>query len=77
MNKCWQFLQKYKQVFNLNGYKHDAGPTVITAPFMFDDLYKLFGEERKKYENLIKLYLQQTKMIQLKIYVDHPKPLLK
>ena len=32
------------QVFNINGFKHDAGPTVITAPFMFDDLFKLFGE---------------------------------
>ena len=32
------------QVFKKNGFKHDAGPTVITAPFMFDDLFKLFNE---------------------------------
>ncbi len=43
------------QVFNKNGFKHDAGPTVITAPFMFDDLFKLFNEERKKYLNFVPL----------------------
>ena len=43
------------QVFNVNGFKHDAGPTVITAPFMFDDLFKLFGENRKKYLNFVAL----------------------
>ena len=24
------------QVFKKNGFTHDAGPTVITAPFLFD-----------------------------------------
>jgi len=43
------------QVFKVNGFKHDAGPTVITAPFMFDDLFKLFGENRKKYLNFVPL----------------------
>ena len=43
------------QVFRVNGFKHDAGPTVITAPFMFDDLFKLFGENRKKYLNFVAL----------------------
>ncbi len=35
------------QVFNKNGFKHDAGQTVITAPFMFDELFELFGEKKK------------------------------
>ena len=39
------------QVFNKNGFKHDAGPTVITAPFMFDELFELFGEKRSDYVN--------------------------
>ena len=43
------------QVFNINGFKHDAGPTVITAPFMFDELFELFGENRKKVLNFIPL----------------------
>ena len=37
------------QVFKKNGFKHDAGPTVITAPFLFDELFELFDEKREKY----------------------------
>ena len=37
------------QVFKKNGFKHDAGPTVITAPFLFDELFELFGEKREDY----------------------------
>ncbi|MDC3311351.1 phytoene desaturase family protein [Alphaproteobacteria bacterium] len=37
------------QVFEKNGFKHDAGPTVITAPFLFDELFTLFGEKRQDY----------------------------
>ncbi len=33
------------QVFERDGYRHDAGPTVITAPFLFAELFALFGEE--------------------------------
>lgn len=33
------------QVFERGGYRHDAGPTVITAPFIFDELYELFDEK--------------------------------
>ena len=34
------------QVFEKGGFRHDAGPTVITAPFLFDELFELFGERR-------------------------------
>lgn len=37
------------QVYQEGGYKFDAGPTVITAPFLFDELFKLFGRNRKDY----------------------------
>ncbi len=37
------------QVFKKNGFKHDAGPTVITAPFLFDELFELFNEKLEKY----------------------------
>jgi phytoene desaturase len=33
------------QVFIRNGYKHDAGPTVITAPFLLEELFALFNEK--------------------------------
>lgn len=37
------------QVYELGNYKFDAGPTVITAPFLFDELFSLFGKERSEY----------------------------
>jgi phytoene desaturase len=37
------------QVFERGGFRHDAGPTVITAPFLFDELFALFGERREDY----------------------------
>jgi phytoene desaturase len=32
------------QVFEREGFRHDAGPTVLTAPFLFEELFALFGE---------------------------------
>ena len=46
------------QVFNVKGFKHDAGPTVITAPFMFDELFSLFGENREKYLKFARHFLK-------------------
>jgi phytoene desaturase len=37
------------QRFQVGSYKHDAGPTVITAPFLFDELFALFGKDRADY----------------------------
>ncbi len=31
------------RVFQRDGFRHDAGPTVITAPQMFEELFALFG----------------------------------
>ena len=36
-------------VYEINGFKFDGGPTVITAPFMFDDLFALAGKKREDY----------------------------
>jgi len=33
------------QVFEKGGFRHDAGPTLITAPFLFYELFTLFGEK--------------------------------
>ena len=43
------------RVFEVNGYKHDAGPTVITAPFLFDELFNLFGKKRENYLKFVPL----------------------
>ena len=34
------------RVFQRDGFSYDAGPTVLTAPFLFDELFALFGETR-------------------------------
>ena len=41
------FIGGRAQVFERGGYRHDAGPTVITAPFLFDELFELFDEKRE------------------------------
>ncbi len=43
------------RVFEINGYKHDAGPTVITAPFLFDELFELFNKKRQDYLKFVPL----------------------
>ena len=34
------------RTFSYGGHTFDAGPTVITAPWLFDELFELFGEKR-------------------------------
>jgi len=41
--------------YEINGFKFDGGPTVITAPYMFDELFALCGKDRKDYFDLIAL----------------------
>ncbi|MEC8333018.1 MAG: phytoene desaturase family protein [Verrucomicrobiota bacterium] len=43
------------QVYEIDGFKFDAGPTVITAPFLFDDLFALFGKDRKDYVEFLRV----------------------
>ncbi len=43
------------QVFERNGFRHDAGPTVITAPFLFAELFELFGERLSEHLKLVPL----------------------
>jgi len=43
------------QVFKRGGYTHDAGPTVITAPFLFHELFELFDEKLEDYLNFVPL----------------------
>jgi len=41
------------QVFEREGFRHDAGPTVITAPFLFEELFGLFGEKLADHVKLV------------------------
>ncbi|MBZ0296329.1 MAG: phytoene desaturase [Anaerolineae bacterium] len=40
-------------VYEINGFKFDGGPTVITAPFMFDDLWAVAGRKREDYFEMV------------------------
>lgn len=40
------------RVFKRDGFSFDAGPTVITAPHLFDELFELFGKDRRDYFEL-------------------------
>lgn len=43
------------QTFEREGFKHDAGPTVITAPFLFDELFALFDKKPSDYYEQVPL----------------------
>ncbi len=43
------------RVFNRSGFTFDAGPTVITAPFLFDELFDLFNKKRSQYVKFVRL----------------------
>ncbi len=40
------------QVFKKDGFTYDAGPTVITAPFLFEELFSLYNENLYNYVDL-------------------------
>jgi phytoene desaturase len=40
-------------VYEKNGFKFDGGPTVITAPFMFDDIFAEAGKRREDYVQFV------------------------
>lgn len=54
LDRCAQ-LGGRAQVFERDGFRHDAGPTVITAPFLFEELFALFGERFADHVNLVPL----------------------
>ena len=43
------------RVFKQDGFTFDAGPTVVTAPFLIDEIFKLFGKKRNDYINLVEV----------------------
>lgn len=42
-------------VLEQDGFKFDAGPTVVTAPWMIDELFELAGRRREEYVELVKV----------------------
>ena len=54
IDRCRQ-LGGRAQVFERDGFRHDAGPTVITAPFLIEELFALFGEAMEDHLTLAPL----------------------
>lgn len=42
--------------FESDGFKFDMGPTVITAPFLLEELFCLFGKSLKSYVDLVPVH---------------------
>ena len=43
------------RVFKRDGFTYDAGPTVITAPYLINELFELFNKDPKNYIELTPL----------------------
>ena len=41
------------RTFERDGHKFDAGPTVITAPFLFEELFELFDRQLPEYAEML------------------------
>ncbi len=41
------------RVFESEGFRFDAGPTVVTAPYLFDELFELVGRSREDYMKFV------------------------
>jgi phytoene desaturase len=41
--------------YEINGFKFDGGPTVITAPYIFDELFAAAGKKKEDYIDLVPL----------------------
>ncbi|MBM4150525.1 MAG: phytoene desaturase [Ignavibacteria bacterium] len=42
-------------VFERDGYKFDAGPTIITAPWLIHELFEVAGKKTEEYVNIVKI----------------------
>lgn len=50
-----QHLGGRARVLERGGFRHDAGPTVVTAPFLFEELFELFDERLEDHVQLVPL----------------------
>jgi len=41
--------------FERDGFRFDGGPTIITAPWLFDEIWAKAGERREDYVEFVKM----------------------
>ena len=64
------------RTFTHNGFAYDAGPTVITAPYLIDELFEMHGKDSRDYYNLIKVNPFYRFIFSDKSYFDYGDNLL-
>ena len=52
IDQCQQLGGRAQQ-YNKDGFIYDAGPTVVTAPFLLEELFNLFGKQLNDYFTLV------------------------
>ena len=53
------------RVFKKNGFTFDGGPTVITAPYLINELFELFNKNPKDYIEIINRKLSDKLLMQV------------
>ena len=61
-------------VYKINGFIFDAGPTVITAPFLIEELFKLAGKNMSEYIQLIPVTPYYRIFFNDKTFFDYAHP---
>jgi len=59
------------RVFKKNGFTYDGGPTVITAPYLFEELFSLFNKKISDYVKIIPLDLWYRFVFDDKTFFDY------
>ena len=61
------------QFFNVKGFKYDAGPTIITAPFLFEELFSMHNRKLEDYITLKPLNIWYRFVYSDGSYFDYEK----
>jgi len=59
------------RVFKKDGFTYDGGPTVITAPYLFEELFSLFDKKISDYVKIVPLELWYRFVFEDKTYFDY------
>lgn len=63
------------EVFEKDGFYFDGGPTVLTAPVLFEELFQLFDKQMKDYVDILPLELWYRYQFEDGKYLDYGKDL--
>ena len=57
------------RVFKKDGFTYDGGPTVITAPYLFEELFSLFNKKISNYVKIVPLDLWYRFVLKIKLHL--------